>query len=73
MRNPRPAPSPGQITFSFQFIVESNRTYAVESRASLSSGSWSALTNVPAQPADTAISILDAFAATNRYNRVRTP
>jgi hypothetical protein len=61
----------GQVSFSFQ--AESNRTYVVEYRNSLSETSWIALTNIPAQPLATLVSIFDVLDPGSRFYRVRTP
>jgi hypothetical protein len=61
----------GQVGFSFD--AESNRTYAVEYRDSLSAGSWQVLTNIPAQPVAALISISDDLNPGSRFYRVRTP
>lgn len=62
-------------TMRFSFIAQSNRTYAVEFRASAASGIWNPtpLTNLPGLPSDTVVSITDTILTTGRYYRVRTP
>jgi len=57
----------------FSFNAESNRTYAVEFRDSLTTSNWSVLTNIPAQPADATVHITNSVSADERYFRVRTP
>lgn len=57
----------------FSFNAESNRTYAVEFRDSLTTSNWSVLTNIPAQPANTTVHITNSVSGDERYFRVRTP
>ena len=66
-----PALEPGAIRFSFN--AESNRTYAVEFRDSLTASNWAVLTNIPAQAADALIHITNSVEGVERYFRVRTP
>ncbi len=61
----------GAIRFSFN--AESNHTYTVEFRDSLTTGTWAVLTNLPAQPANTTIHITNTVSSTERYFRVRMP
>ena len=61
----------GQLRFSFN--TQSNRTYAVEYRDTLVTTNWSALTNIPALPADTMLHITNNAAGSERYFRARTP
>jgi hypothetical protein len=60
-------------TIRFSFNAESNRTYAVEFRDSLTVGTWTLLTNIPAQSAETTVRITNSVAGDERYFRVRTP
>ena len=60
-----------QIRFSFD--AESNRTYTVEFRDSLTAGSWKPLINLPAQPARTMLHITNLLSSAERYFRVSTP
>ena len=57
----------------FSFNAESNRTYAVEFRNSLTSGTWNVLTNIAAQPVASTIHITNVISSTERYFRARTP
>jgi hypothetical protein len=59
--------------FRFSFNAESNRTYTVEARNSLTAGTWTELTNIPAQPTDATVTITNTVGSTDRYFRVRTP
>jgi hypothetical protein len=59
--------------FLFTFNAQSNRTYVVESRPNAASGTWSTVSNVPAQPGDTTIAISDPITGTRNFYRVRTP
>jgi hypothetical protein len=59
--------------FQFSFNAESNRSYAVESRASAGSGPWSTLTNIAPQPMTSIILVSDPVMTSNRFYRVRTP
>src|SRR5437870_754338 len=60
-------------TIHFSFNADSNRTYAVEKRGSVSAGTWATLTNIPAQPSAATINVADALSPTNAFYRVRTP
>ena len=60
-----------QIQFSFN--AESNRTYNVDYRTALDSGSWTLLTNFPASSTDTNWILTDPIAGDSRFYRVRTP
>ncbi len=57
----------------FSFNAESNRTYAVEIRDSLSVTNWSVLTNIPALPANATVHITNSVSTAERYFRARTP
>ena len=59
--------------FRFTFNAQSNRTYAVEFRDSLTTTNWSVLANLPAQPTDTTLHFTNAVSVAERYFRVRTP
>lgn len=61
----------GQIQFAFG--AQSNRTYTVEARDSLTSGAWAPVTNYPAPPADTQLLFSVPATGPERYLRVRTP
>lgn len=61
----------GQFIFSFD--AEADRTYTVESRSLLSSGSWNPTTNFPAQPSPATRSVTNPIAGTEGWFRVRTP
>ncbi len=60
-----------QIRFSFN--AESNRTYAVEFRDSLTAGDWSVLTNIVVLPANATLDITNTISSPQRYIRIRTP
>ena len=60
-------------SFRFSFAVQAGRTYGVEYRGLLGTGSWTTLTNISAQAAPTNIIVLDPLTTSNRYYRVRTP
>lgn len=60
-----------QIRFSFN--AQSNRTYTVEIRESLTTGDWTALTNIPVQPSDSVIHITNAVSGGAGFFRARTP
>ena len=60
----------GGIRFSFN--AESNRTYTVESRSSLTATNWNPLTNFPALAADAAVHFTNSVLAPETYFRVRT-
>jgi len=60
-----------QIRFSFN--AQSNRTYTVEFRDSLTATDWGTLTNIPALPADTTLHVTNPISSTERYFRARTP
>lgn len=57
----------------FSFRAESNRTYAVETRNSVTGGNWSVLTNIPSLPASATIGITNPLILPAGYFRVRTP
>lgn len=59
--------------FDFTFDLESNLSYTVEYRDSLSRGAWSPLTNLPAQPSNETLTISDELTSSNRFYRVRIP
>lgn len=59
--------------FSFSFNAESNRTYTVESRASLSVTNWSPLTNFTAALNPTNHVVTDSLSGTTKFYRVKTP
>lgn len=61
----------GNLRFSFD--AESNRTYTVQFRDSLTAGNWAMLTNIPAQPANATIHITNAVVGAGRFFRVQTP
>ncbi|MDB6015894.1 MAG: hypothetical protein JWR19_383 [Pedosphaera sp.] len=65
--------SPAGGVFGFSFNAESNRTYGVEFRGSLTTDTWATLTNIPAQPTATNIAVSDPLTLSNRFYRVRTP
>jgi len=67
----QPAIVAGQIQFSFN--AQSNTVYVVESRFNAASGSWTTVSNVPAQPSDSTIAISDPITGTPNFYRVRTP
>ena len=58
--------------FLFSFDAESNRTYTVLFASALD-GSWLTLTNIPAQPAATSLSVADAISSDVRLYQVKTP
>ena len=77
---PAPAPPPTIVgtelnagTIHFSFKAESNRTYTVEFRDSLTASQWAILTNIPAQPDDATIHITNSTGGDERYFRVGTP
>jgi hypothetical protein len=57
----------------FSFNAEANRTYAVEHRGVVDSGTWLVLTNVPAQGSAGAIQVEDTVSGGAQFYRVRTP
>jgi hypothetical protein len=57
----------------FSFNAQSNRTYAVEFRDSLTVSNWSVLTNIPALPANATVQITNTVDSAQRYFRARTP
>lgn len=59
--------------FDFTFDTESNLSYTIEYRDSLNSGSWSVLTNIPAEPSAGSMTISDDLGGSNRFYRVRIP
>lgn len=75
------APVPPQLTgvtltngsFRFEFTAEAGKTYTVESRGGLTSGSWTTFTNLAAQPVNTNLLILAPLSVSNGFYRVRTP
>jgi hypothetical protein len=58
----------GEIRFSFN--AQSNYTYTVESRDSLTTGSWTSLVEIPAEPFDRTVSITNTISPGERYFRV---
>ena len=60
-----------QVRFSFN--AQSNRTYAVEFRESLTSGEWSTLTNFVLLPAAATLDLTNTVSSAERYFRIRTP
>jgi len=60
-------------TLRFSFNAESNRTYAVEFKDSLSVTNWSVLTNIPELPTGATIHITNTVDSAQRYFRARTP
>ena len=76
-----PLPAPPVITnlavaanlFQFSFNVESNRTYTVQYASASDSGIWLILTNLPAQPAASSLSVTDSITADIRLYRIKTP
>ena len=76
-----PASSPPLLTgvgvtlnaFRFEFTAEAGKTYAVESRGSLTAGAWPTLTNIAAQLTVTNIVVTDVFTASNGFYHVRSP
>jgi hypothetical protein len=59
--------------FCFSFTAEAGHAYTVESRASVSSGPWTSLTNIPAPPATTNVVISDPISPGDRFYRVHSP
>lgn len=57
----------------FSFDAQSNRTYAVEFRDTLSLTNWSLLTNIPALPADATVHLTNNISGSEGYFRVATP
>lgn len=57
----------------FSFNAQSNRTYAIEFRDSLTTSNWTELQIIPAQPADTTLHVTNDVASPQGYFRVRTP
>lgn len=57
----------------FSFNGESGRTYAVEFRDSLTTGTWNVLTNIPALPANATLHITNDISPGPRFFRSRTP
>jgi hypothetical protein len=66
-----PALTNGLIRFAF--LAQSNRTYTVQARDTLTSGSWTAVTNFPAQPADALLFFTSPATGPERYFRIATP
>jgi hypothetical protein len=62
-------------TVMFQFSAVSNRTYTVQYRTSLSTGSWSFLTTIPAAPTTQTRTVSDIGGGTGaqRFYRIATP
>jgi len=58
--------------FSFSFIGEAGRTYAIERRAPLASG-WTTATNIPSLPSSGVIHYTNSLSGNEAYFRVRTP
>jgi hypothetical protein len=56
----------------FSFSAEANHTYTVETRSSLTGGTWNVLTNIPAFPSTRIIQIANTTAASEGYFRVST-
>jgi len=68
------APAIANGQFNFSFAVQSNQTYAVEFRPSLSPlDNWSTLTNFAAQPASTNLIVSDPITDGQRFYRLRLP
>lgn len=57
----------------FAFAAQSNRTYTVQARESLSGGDWTTVTNFPALPADAQRLFTSPATGAERYFRVATP
>ncbi len=75
---PTPPPAIFQVTLvgnqiRFSFNAESNRTYAVETRASLTAGGWSVVTNIPALPASATVGVTNPISFPQGFFRIRTP
>jgi hypothetical protein len=60
-------------TIQFSFNAESNRTYTVQFRDSLTGSDWSTLTTIPASPTDTLVRITNSLDGKEGFFRVRTP
>ncbi len=63
----------GNVTIAF--VATAGKTYSVQSRDSLSSGNWVALTNVPAQAVTQTVTVTDTTASgsAQRFYSVVTP
>ncbi len=59
--------------FQFSFEAEANRTYAVETRTSFSTGSWQVLTNFPGLPTPSTRTVTDVIFGQARFYRVKSP
>lgn len=80
---PEPPPLPAQPTIfdtalvgnaiRFSFQAESNRTYGVEFRNSLTAGDWGPLTNIPALPEAVVHHLTNSLSPPEGYFRIRTP
>jgi hypothetical protein len=79
--NPLDAASTLELTISLtatqaarlSFAAAANRSYTVEQRASLGSGSWTGLTNIAAAPGNRTMVITNQPGASTRFYRVTTP
>jgi hypothetical protein len=67
----QPTLANNEIIFSFE--VQSNQTYAIEFRSAFNNDNWQILTNIPAQPTSSMISVTDPITSGNRFYRVRSP
>ena len=58
-----------------RFNANAGQSYGVEYRNSLSSGSWTTLTNIPPQATSQSIEVIDGgvAGAATRFYRIRTP
>ena len=70
-----PPPSVTNVNLSsnqlrFSFTAEANQTYAIESRSSLSTGSWATVTNVPAASTEIIVQFAEAISGSTRFYRV---
>lgn len=59
-------------TFNLQFTARSGQAYAVEFRDEFTN-SWTTLTNIPAPPAATDITVTDPISGSQRFYRLRLP
>ena len=59
-------------TFELQFTAQAGQMYSVEFLDALTD-SWSTLTNVPAPPAATDITVADSISGSHRFYRLRLP
>lgn len=57
----------------FSFDVNSNQTYAVEYRDTLSSGVWTTLTNIPSLGVNSTIHLTNQIGTATRFFRLRQP